>query len=833
MTEQPSGTVTFLFTDIEGSTRLLAELGADRYAEALERHRAQLREAFERHRGYEVNCEGDSFVVAFPTASGAAAAAVEAQQALAGGQVRVRMGLHTGEPLLAPPKYVGLDVHTAARIMAAGHGGQVLVSQATRDLLADHFSLADLGEHRLKDLSSPQRLYQLGEGDFPSLKTLRQTNLPVAPTPFLGRERELSEVTALLARDDVRLLTLTGAGGTGKTRLALQAAAELSDGYTDGVHWVALAAIRDPALVLPTIAHSLGASDGLAVHLAPKRMLLLLDNFEHVVEAAPELADVLGVSPALNVLVTSREPLRLSGEREYAVATLRERDAIALFTERALAVRSDFAGNGEVAEICRRLDHLPLAVELAAARVKALSPRALLERLEQRLPLLTGGPRDVPDRQRTLRDTIAWSFGLLHEGEQELFARLSVFAGGCTLEAAEAVCDADLDTLASLVDKSLVRQSDDRFWMLETIREFAAEQLLALDEARIVQLRHAEFFLERAEQSFDEFGEAADARGYVDFGTEEGNYRAALATFLVGAGGALRLTQRVWVAWLSRGQLQEGERWVTLALEADADAPAEIRAWMLGILGEFLRFRGEHERAIEVKKRAIVMTRSLGMKRQTKALLCDMAESLAGLGRVEEARPLLDEALELERAEDDQPAGSRTMRARSAAAEVAMLTGDYEQARRRYVEILDHFAPGADESTSIRAWGLTSFGECLRRMGDSSGAERQFRDALALAAEAHVLTWAPDAIDGLAGVTAARSAYESAVLFATAERARRDTGLAVWDSAIRSEIEAAIRGSLDEQAFESARAEGLAKPLDDAIAYALEMPATEHSPTGA
>jgi class 3 adenylate cyclase len=429
----PSGTVTFLFTDIEGSTRLLHELGPEAYAEALAEHRRILREAFARFGGVEVDTQGDALFVVFPTAPGALEAATEALQRLEPVSIRVRMGIHTGTPLLTEEGYVGQDVHRAARIAAAGHGGQVLVSASTATLVG--LDLLDLGEHRFKDLAAPERVYQLGAGEFPALKSLYRTNLPVPATPFLGRERELPEVVELLSRDDVRLLTLTGPGGTGKTRLALQATAEASDAYPDGVFWTPLASLRDPELVMETAAQALGTKDGLGEHIADKKLLLLLDNFEQVVEAAPHVASLLSACPNLHVLVTSRERLRVRWEQTWPVPALAEQDGAELFSARARAIDPFFAPSPAVADLCDHLDGLPLAIELAAARTAVFSPEQLLERLSQRLDLLKGD-RDADPRQQTLRGTIEWSHDLLSEQEQQLFRRLSVFAGGCAYEAA-------------------------------------------------------------------------------------------------------------------------------------------------------------------------------------------------------------------------------------------------------------------------------------------------------------------------------------------------------------------------------------------------------------
>src|SRR6187551_626214 len=442
----PYGTVTFLFTDVEGSTRLLHELGAAAYAEALAEHRRILRHVFRAHGGIEVDTQGDAFFVAFATAPDALDAADEALTALARGPIRVRIGIHTGTAHVTQEGYVGEEVHKGARIAAAGHGGQVLLSKETRELVVGEAT--DLGEHRLKDFAEPVWLFQLGSEQFPPLKTISNTNLPRPASSFVGREREVAEVLANL-RDGARLLSLTGPGGSGKTRLALEAAADLVPDFRNGVFWVGLSPLREAALVADTIAQTIGAKDGLADHIEERELLLLLDNMEQVVTSAIDIADLVERCANLRVLVTSRELLRVRGEHEYSVEPLGERDAVELFCERAGGKPDE-----DVLELCRALDSLPLALELAAARARVLSPRQIRERLSERLDLLEGG-RDADPRQHTLRATIEWSYDLLSPDEQELFTQLAVFAGGFTLTAAEEVVDTDVDGLQSLAEKSL------------------------------------------------------------------------------------------------------------------------------------------------------------------------------------------------------------------------------------------------------------------------------------------------------------------------------------------------------------------------------------------
>jgi predicted ATPase/class 3 adenylate cyclase len=566
----PSGTVTFLFTDVEGSTRLLHSLGPEGYAEALAGHRRVIREACAAQGGVEVDTQGDAFFFAFPTAPGAVAAASVFTEALASGPIQVRVGLHTGTPLVTEEGYVGDDVHFAARVAASGHGGQVICSAATAELV--EIALADLGEHRLKDIAEAVSIFQLGNSSFPPLKTTSNTNLPRPVSSFVGRKAELGEVLARI-EGGARLVTLTGPGGSGKTRLAIEAASTLVTEYKAGVFWVGLASLRDPALVMETIAQTLGAKDGLAKHIGTRELLLLLDNLEQVIESAPELSALLHACPHLTLLVTSREFLRVQGEIEYAVPPLAEPEAVELF-----CTRSQLEPTEEITELCVRLDNLPLAVELAAARLSVLSPEQLLERLSQRLDLLKGG-RDADPRQQTLRATIEWSYDLLSPEEQQLFARLSVFAGGCTLEAAGEVCDADLDKLQSLVDKSLLRFSEERFWMLETIREYAEHQLDASDERDVIEERRASFFAVLAAAAEPAL---SGSRGQAEWLERLDRDRLNVSAVVRWAcsrnpGLALSIVADVWRYWWYRAHLLEGCQHTVAVLDADTRSNPRVR----------------------------------------------------------------------------------------------------------------------------------------------------------------------------------------------------------------------------------------------------------------
>jgi predicted ATPase len=824
----PSGTVTFLFTDVESSTKLLHKLGAEGYAEALEEHRRILRKAFAAHGGVEVDTQGDAFFVAFPTAPGALEAAAEAREGLSQGPIRVRLGIHTGTPHVAEEGYVGVDVHRAARIAAAGHGGQVLVSSTTATLLGTN-ELRDLGEHRLKDLSAPERIYQLGADHFPPLKSLHQTNLPIPATPFLGRERELAEVLGLLSHEDVRLLTLTGAGGTGKTRLALQAAGALAERYPEGLWWVPLAPLRDSDLVLAEAGQALGAKDGLAEHIGDKTLLLLFDNFEHLVEAATGLAGLLALCPKLDLLVTSREPLHVAGEQEYAVPPLVHEEGVGFFLARARAVQPDLQAEEAVSEICRRLDDLPLALELAAARVKALSTAQILERLEQRLPLLTGGARDLPERQRTLRATIEWSYELLTPEEQRLFARLAVFPGGCTLEAAEQVAEADLDTLQSLVAKSLLRHSEKRYWMLETIREYAAERLEESGESDQQRRRHAEHFLrlaEEAEPHLLEQGAGADwQRGSGEWldrlEREVDNLRAALDWLEVSRDGqrAMRLAGAVSEFWCGKEHVPEGRRRLESALQLDQH-PTAARAKALTGAAHMARDSGDYSTARIRAEEALALHRMLGDAWGTAHSLLWLGCAVADEREFRAARRLFDESGALFGELGDE---RYALFATRMVAWMHNELGDRKRARAVHEENLERARGLHDrglEATTLGA--LASYAVDEGRVDDARSLSTQ---SLRIYAELGSRSGIAQQLFRCAGALAiAGKAGAATRLLSCAEALHEDLGMGVMPHLVAENkiTLAAIRGHLDDAAFAEACEEGRSLTADEAVKLALD-----------
>jgi len=751
---QPAGTVTLVFTDIEGSTRLLEELGVDAYRDALATHRDVVRAACGRHQGYEVHFEGDAFFFAFQSAEAAVAAVSEAMVGLEEGPIRIRVGVHTGEPGLDPPKYVGIDVHRAARLMSAGHGGQVLLSQAAWDLL-DGVAARDLGEHRFKDLGAPERVFQLGERVFQPIRSLYRSNLPVPATPFLGREPELAAVTGMLSEAGVRLVSLVGPGGTGKTRLALQAAAEVSDGFPDGVWWVPLAPLRDPALVLAAVAAAVGVSESvggtpigdLAKGLAGRRLLVVVDNLEHLLPAAAEaIGAIVAACPTVTTVVTSRERLQVSGERVYAVPPMSDTDGKELFRSRAADAGVELEASDELRSLCARLDHLPLALELAAARTVVFSPAQLLDRLAQWLDLLRGG-RGGDARQQTLRATIAWSHDLLDSEEQHLFRRLSVFAGGCSLESAEQVAGADPDTLQSLLDKSLVRRRDStgepRFWMLETIREFAAERLAAAGETDGLERRHLDHYAAVAEACYDETIQRGD--DYERLEVERENLRLALDLALTTDPElALELARRLLPSWDQRGDHREGRERLAAALAQTEGTPTLARAWALDAAARLAGLQSDLEAADNLSSDALALFRQLGDRRGAGMALNSLGWNAFYRGDSADAERLFEEAVE---AHSDPGEEQVQLTALAGLAACASVQGDHTQAVTLFREIV---AKTRREGSTARLAGvLNNLGVAEEAAGETEQARRSLEESVALSRQTGQKQFLTDALHSL------------------------------------------------------------------------------------
>ena len=717
--ELPTGTVTLLFSDIEESTALLRRLG-ERYGQALSAQRALLRTAFAAFGGRELGTEGDSFFVVFASASDAVGCCVAGQRALAahdwpgGVPVRVRMGLHSGEPTRHEDNYIGMDVHRAARIAAAAHGGQVVISDTTRQLagsrLSGDVSLRDLGWHRLKDIEAPERIYQLVAPDLPEefapLKSLgAPSRLPVPMTPLVGREADLEQLRGALTGTGVRLVTLTGTGGVGKTRLALAAAASLDEAFPHGVFFVALAAVRDVGVMWKTIGGTLDvtgdgpAADAVTGYLADRRALLVLDNLEQLDGAAGVVAGLLAAAPALVVLATSRRPLHLPGEQELPVPPLQVPGeagsveqvaacgAARLFVQQAAMVRPGFAvadGNAaDIAAICTRLDGLPLAIELAAARVRLLAPRALLARLGRSLDLAAA---DVgqPARQQTLRNTIAWSYDLLDPGLAGVFRHAGVFAGGCDLDALAAVAavrpgpgaGADpVELAAGLHEVSLITvtegtDGEPRVGMLETIREYALERLEQAGDLDHARRRHAEYYAGVAERAGGQLFGPAELAALDRLEAEHDNLRAALAwsldTRTSGPDGdgeraviGLRLVQALIVFWDRHGHVTEGRRWLQQAIELAAEGGRAPLARVAHGLGVMLVRQGELDAARRLFERSLAIWRDLDDRDQQARELNCLGSTHHYLGDPDTARSLLEDSIAIAR----EIGGGRPLRA--------------------------------------------------------------------------------------------------------------------------------------------------------------------------
>jgi predicted ATPase/class 3 adenylate cyclase len=863
MAKLPTGTVTFLFTDIEGSTRLLQELGPDRYERLQDEHDEILRKAVASGDGTQIRTEGDAFVVAFPTPGGAVRAAVDAQRDLAGTEVRVRMGLHTGEGRLGGDDYVGIDINRAARIAAAGHGGQVLLSDATRSLvqrdLPDGVAVRDLGNHRLKDIEDPEHLFDLViEGlssTFPPPRTLdaRPNNLPLQLTSFVGRETEIAETVRLL--EDHRLVTLTGPGGTGKTRLALEVAHRLLPRFDDGAFFVDLASVAEPGLVGPAIGKALGVQeepgrdveDTLTTYLAEKELLLAPDNVEHILEATPVVQHLLEAAPRLRVLATSRAPLGLYGEQEQEVPPMKlpdptslpepgamsEFEAVALFVERARAAKAGFdltAHNAHaVAEICVALDGLPLAIELAASRIKVLPPEAILRRLGQGLDLLASGARNLPERQRTLRGAIEWSYGLLDKPEQELFARLSVFAGGADLESVEAVATPDgevgmdsLDGLAALIDSSLIRQTEtrpgeSRFGMLETIREYAGERLDADFDSEATRRRHAEHFLTLAEDAEPHLDGPEEVEWLDRLDQEHDNLQAALRWAVEQEPQrGMRAAAAVWRFWQVRGDVASGLDWMTRLLARPVGRTGD-RARAEEAAGSLAYWQSDLEEAERHYREALAIFRELGDRRGTAQVTHDLAFIPILRGTGPEASRLLQAAIALYEEIGD---GERAARAKADLGLLLMAQGDHSAALPLLEEALSRTRERGD--LSRLADDLLRIGNAHRMLEEFGQARADHLEALEIMERTGATGGIAAVLEMMATIDSDQGRYQRALrLYGAGQAMAESVGAQdVPDWFLFGDPVGDSRRALGDEAVEAALAEGRRMTREEAVAYA-------------
>jgi len=875
MSGLPPGTVTVLFTDIEGSTVLLQRIGDTGFAHVLAQHHRLLRDTFGRLGGTEVGAEGDAFLVVFPSAADAVAAAIAGQQAIAahpwpsGEGLRVRMGMHTGEPVHAGKDYVGLDVHRAARICAAAHGGQVLLSRQTASLVEDKLpagtSLRDLGQHRLKDLREPERLFQILHpglpADFPPLRSLRigGHHLPRPLSSFVGRERELAELRRLLA--STRLLTLTGTGGCGKTRMSLATAMGVLEEYPDGVWFVELGALSDPGLVLPTVASALDVREApgrsldamLMDELRPKQLLLILDNCEHLVDACATLAAAtLQASPGLRVLATSREVLGVPGETVWRVPSLSfpdpqhlppledlmDYEAIRLFVERAATVRQNFTLTPDnaraVAEVCRHLDGIPLAIELAAARTPTLSAEEIAARLGDRFRLLTQGSRTALPRQQTLRAAMDWGYQLLTPAEQAAMRRLSIFSGGWTLAAAEAVCEGGhmhvsdtLDLLTQLVLKSWVLTDEQhgsvRYGYLETVAQYGREQLADAREVEAARKRHLEWYVTLAEHAEPELVGAQQAAWLDRLAAEHDNLRAAMEWATTGhdTEAGLRIAGAVWRFWFIRGHFVEGRKWLETLLRGSEHVPPAIRAKALQGAGSLAVFgQSDFVAGERLQRQALALWRDVGSEAGIAAALNGLGMVATGQGEYASARDAYEQSLAIRRRLGDTWGIANSLHNLG---RVVQRQGDFETAHALIGESLTIWRERGDKQNMAMALVNLGFVACNR--GDYASARSLIDESLVIRQELRDERGIAYALEGFACLAAAQGqARRAAQLFGAAEALREvlQTPLPPADHPYDAPISAA-RTELGDDAFSTAWHEGRAMTLEDAVREARSL----------
>jgi predicted ATPase/class 3 adenylate cyclase len=871
MADGPAGTVTFLYADMEGSTRLVQRLG-ERYGRLLADYLRLMSEAIATWHGRELQAQGDACFAAFSRARDALAAAVAAQRAVRdfswpeGIILRVRMGIHTGEPSNVGSEYVGIDVNRAARVGAAGYGGQTLLSETTHILVRDHLpegiNLRDLGEYHLKDLAGPQRLFQIVASDlpsdFPPLKSPDRVpnNLPIELSSFVGREREIAEVKRLLLT--TRLLTLTGPGGVGKTRLALQIAAEVLKDYKDGVWLVELATCSDPGLVAQMVASALKVNEQpatpmlktLSDYLQYKRMLLILDNCEHLVMESARLAEaVLRACPDLRVLATSRESLEIAGEASWRVPPLSLPDAqqqalqdlikcesVRLFVERAVAVRPAFVLTNqnaqEIVQVCQQLDGIPLALELAAARVKGLPVEQIAAKLHDRFRLLTKGSRTALPQHQTLKAAIDWSYNLLSDSERILFRRLAVFSGGFTLEAADAVCaagDVDapefLDLLALLVDKSLVmaevRGAHARYRLLDTLRQYALDRLLETGEITDLRPKHRDWYLGLAERAAPELFGGTQSVWYERLETEHDNFREALEWSCEHADGdaGLRLAGALYTFWQVRGYLSEGREWLTKVLSRSPEAAASARANALSAAAYLARAQHDYTEADTLARSSLAEFNELGEKRgiaRSEYLLGLVASDVGDYGR---ATGHFNRSLISFRELGDKRGIGISL---NMLGDVARCRGEYASARSLYEESLSLRRELGDDR--MIAIAIHNLGYVALHQEDRERAGKLFKESLAIRQRIGHKQGVAYCLAGLAAVAAALHDFDrGAKLWGAAETLLGDIG-AYLDPSDRLECDrtvAMVRNALGEEKFKEALRGGRSMDSGQAIEYAV------------
>jgi len=873
MSSLPSGTTTFLFTDIDSSTNLLQRLGDVRYAEVLAEHHRLLRAAVEEHGGRQADAQGDSLFAAFRSARGAVAAAVAAQRKVmtnawpSGVAVRVRMGLHTGEPLESREGYVGLDVHRAARICAAAHGGQILLSRSTQALVGDNLPpavwLRDLGPHRLKDLEQSEKIFQVLAPDlpvdFPPLRSLDAftNNLPRQLTSFIGRRRELAEVKHLLAA--ARMVTLTGAGGAGKTRLALQVGAEVLEGYPDGVWLVELAALSDSALVAQRVASALEVREvpgfpileTLQNSLEQKRLLLVLDNCEHLVEACARLTEVLlQACPDVRILATSREPLGVPAEIVWRVPSLslpdagalpsveqlQQYEAVHLFVERAAAVRPNFTVTSEnaraVAEVCKRLDGIPLAIELAAARVPIMSVEQIATRLGDRFRLLTRGSRTTLPRHQTLKAAIDWSYHLLPETEKAILRRLSIFAGGWTLEGAEAICEGDgvgtfdvLDLLTQLVFKSLVIVDDQpggiRYRFLETMGQYARDRLLESGEAEGVRRRHLDWYRRLTERAEPELLGAQETAWLDRLEVEIDNLRTAMEWALTNGEveAGLRLASAAWRFWFIHGYFAEGRGWLEALLKKGRTTAPAVRAKALAYAGKLAAFgQGDYGAGRLFYEESLGLWREVGDEEGIAEALNGLGFVAAGQGDHAAARAQYVESLAIRRKRGDRWGIAISLHN---VGRVVQRQGDYAAADALLKESLAIWRDLGDKQNIAMALVNLGFVACSR--GEHESARSFIVESLAIRRELGDRRGIAYALEGFACLAAAQGqARRAAHLFGAAEALREALGapLPPADRPAYDRMISAAQSMIGVDEFSASWAAGRVMTLEQAIGEA-------------